>query len=255
MIFILVGSSLETAKAASPFEDGVAAFHRKDYATALNLWLPLVEKDKMGGTAFNLGILYENGWGIPKNYNEAFKYYKISAERGFMLAFNNLATFYRNGFGVEKNLNSAVYWYEQGVEKGDKTAFNNLIQLANENHPVALDHVGALYLNGRFVPKNYQEAFKYYSRAAKQNVSSSQMQLAFLYATGQGVKADVVKAYVWWNVVLGINDFEKDEKDNIIRQIKENTQIAEKNMSSQQLQKAKAILVDCSQRAYLNCNI
>jgi len=52
--------TLVSAAVAGPFEDGLAAHDRGDYATALRLWRPLAEQ----GTAdaqHMLGIMYANG--------------------------------------------------------------------------------------------------------------------------------------------------------------------------------------------------
>ena len=53
----------------------------------------------------NLGFIYANGLiDMNKNYEEAFKYYKISCDYRNPNGCYNLATLYRDGLGTEKTL-------------------------------------------------------------------------------------------------------------------------------------------------------
>ena len=45
----------------------------------------------------NLGLMYENGLGVPKDYDEAVKWYRLAAAQGDALAQNNLGWMYDNG--------------------------------------------------------------------------------------------------------------------------------------------------------------
>jgi hypothetical protein len=51
-------------------DDGLAAYGRGDYATALQEWLPLAEQGD-AVAQYNLGVMYANGWGVPENDAEA----------------------------------------------------------------------------------------------------------------------------------------------------------------------------------------
>jgi TPR repeat protein len=59
--------------AAGPFKDGYAAANRQDYATALRLWTPMAEQGN-ASAQYNLGIMYANGQGVPKDYVLAAKW-------------------------------------------------------------------------------------------------------------------------------------------------------------------------------------
>src|SRR5207247_4375042 len=52
----------------------------------------------------NLGTLYENGEGVPKDLRKAAKLYQKAADQGYALAQNNLGLLYENGEGVPKDL-------------------------------------------------------------------------------------------------------------------------------------------------------
>jgi TPR repeat protein len=59
---------------------------------------------------FNLGLMYDNGQGVPQDYNEAAKWYTKAAEQGFPAAEYNLAGMYEDGRGVPLDYKEAVKW-------------------------------------------------------------------------------------------------------------------------------------------------
>ncbi|MFN7098504.1 MAG: tetratricopeptide repeat protein, partial [Gammaproteobacteria bacterium] len=68
---------------------------------------------------YNLGIMYANGRGVEKDYGEAARWYRKSAEQGFAQAQHSLGWMYENGHGVEKDEAKAVKWYRKSAEQGD----------------------------------------------------------------------------------------------------------------------------------------
>ena len=56
----------------------------------------------------NLGYMYKNSIGVEKDYKEAVRLYRLSADQGYSYAQNNLGYMYNLGFGVEKDLKEAV---------------------------------------------------------------------------------------------------------------------------------------------------
>jgi TPR repeat protein len=67
--FAAVVLSLDVAApvTAGPFEDGIAAYRRGDYPTAMGLLRPLADQ----GNALaqhNLGFMYLNGHGVAQDY-------------------------------------------------------------------------------------------------------------------------------------------------------------------------------------------
>ena len=67
-----------TPLAAQDFQKGLVAYQAGDFATALQEWTPLA---KAGGSSaqFNLGFMYRNGQGVPQDYTEAVKWYRLAA--------------------------------------------------------------------------------------------------------------------------------------------------------------------------------
>jgi TPR repeat protein len=48
----------------------------------------------------NIGWLYENGWGVAKDYSEAMNWFRKSATQGYALAQTNIGVLYEHGWGV-----------------------------------------------------------------------------------------------------------------------------------------------------------
>ena len=106
------------------FEHAADAYEREDYKTAYKLFLPLAEQ----GDAFaqyNLGLMYDQGLGVPQDYKEAFKWYRLSAVQGFPQAQTNLGVMYEKGQGVPQDYVEAHIWFTLSGSNGDKGAVAN----------------------------------------------------------------------------------------------------------------------------------
>lgn len=66
---------------SGPFEDGVAAYNRKDYAAASALFKPLAEQGN-APAQYSLGLMYRNGRGVPKDDQQAVFWYRKAADQG-----------------------------------------------------------------------------------------------------------------------------------------------------------------------------
>ena len=80
-IAVIVALLFGAGSAWADFDDGVAAYERGDYATALKEFRPLAEQGHVVAQ-FNLGVMYEFGEGVPKNNAEAIKWFRKAAEQG-----------------------------------------------------------------------------------------------------------------------------------------------------------------------------
>jgi uncharacterized protein len=112
---LICGVGIAVPVAAGPFDDGVAAYKRGDFATALRLFEPLAIQGN-AEARFNLGIAFERGQGVAQDYREAVKWYRLAAEQGLAVAQFNLGLMYSNGRGVPQNDGEAVKWYRLARE-------------------------------------------------------------------------------------------------------------------------------------------
>jgi len=63
------------------YQDGLAAYVRGDYATALQEFKPPAEQGNANAQFF-LGYMYKDGKGVPQNHAEAAKWFRKAAEQG-----------------------------------------------------------------------------------------------------------------------------------------------------------------------------
>ena len=59
---------------------------------------------------------------MKKDFDEAVRLYRLSADQGNVTAQNNLGTLYRAGIGVEKDLDKAELYYSLAADQGNVTA-------------------------------------------------------------------------------------------------------------------------------------
>ena len=79
IIILVLGSTMPIA--AGPLEDGEAAYHNGDYNAALRLWRPLADHGN-AAAQFNLGVMYNNGRGVPRDYARAYMWFSLAAASG-----------------------------------------------------------------------------------------------------------------------------------------------------------------------------
>jgi TPR repeat protein len=102
---------------------------------------------------YNLADMYSNGNGVPQNYLEAAKWYRLAANQDFAQAQVKLAEMYLDGQGLRQSDAEAVKWYRLAADRGDATAQYDL---------------GVSYDEGRGVPQNYVDAHMWFNLAAAQ---------------------------------------------------------------------------------------
>ncbi len=97
------------APAWAGWDEGVAAYDRGDYATALREWRPIAEQGN-ASAQYNLGVMYYNGVGVPQDDAEAAKWFRKAADQGNASAQFNLGVMYGHGYGVQDYV-QAHMWY------------------------------------------------------------------------------------------------------------------------------------------------
>ena len=63
------------------YQDGADAHKRKDYKEAVK-WFRLSAEQGNEKAQFYLGAMYDEGKGVPQDYKEAVRLYRLSAEQG-----------------------------------------------------------------------------------------------------------------------------------------------------------------------------
>jgi TPR repeat protein len=200
------------------YQAGRIAFVQKDYALALQLYQKAANAGYPAGY-INIGILYEQGAGVPQNYIEARKWYEKAIAADDPAAMNAIGWFYELGHGVPKDLVEARKWYEKAAAEGISVAMANLGRMyrdgigvpmdpgqartwfeksAAAGEPSGMTGLGYLYAKGIGVPQDFTQARKWYERSAAMGESGAMNNLGYLYETGDGVAKDYVQARDWY---------------------------------------------------------
>lgn len=145
VLALVLALNLAAPVAASPLEDGRAAYQRGDYAAALVILRPLAKQGDVGAL-HDLGFMYSSGRGVTENEAEAFYWLSLSADLGNADAQSWLGAAYFGGWGTSRDMAKSARWYRSAADQGDAEAMAEL---------------GALYENGFGVPQDYVEAMKW----------------------------------------------------------------------------------------------
>jgi hypothetical protein len=130
----------------------------------------------------NLGLMYREGDGVPKDGAAAFTWFRRAAQNGSVEAVNNLGVAYFRGEGVSQNYAEAAEWFRRAAEYGNDTAQYNL---------------ALMYVKGTGIAKDYGQALRWYLQAAWHGNAVAQQHLAVIYENGVGVEKDQVRAAAW----------------------------------------------------------
>ncbi len=75
---------------------------------------------------WQLGILYHDGDGVPKDDAVAVRWFERSAEQGYVSAQSTLGAYYWAGRGVPQDLSKAYFWSQLALAQGDKDSKSRL---------------------------------------------------------------------------------------------------------------------------------
>ena len=116
---------------------GELAHSAGDYSTARREWLPLAETGD-AVAQYYLGLLSENGSGVPKDWNQAANWYRRAAEQGLPDAQFALGDLYFAGLDGDPDQEQAVQWYRRAADQGFEDAIAALEHFEpSKNEPAA----------------------------------------------------------------------------------------------------------------------
>jgi clan AA aspartic protease (TIGR02281 family) len=122
---------------AGPLEDGRAAFNRGDYATALRLWYSLADFGNAQAQN-NIGIMYRDGLGVPRNYVEALRLFGFAIAKELPEAEYNLGDLYGRPW-AKQDLKASLFWMRQAASHGYAPA-QKLVGKPPFTEPEAITH-------------------------------------------------------------------------------------------------------------------
>ena len=140
-------------------------FQCHDFSKARKYFEIGTEKYKHPLAQLYLGLMYFEGCDLPVNYDEAYKWFNLSAEQDEEMAQYCLGLIYQNGFGVEMDYEQAIKWYFLAAEQSNPDAQNNL---------------GSMYANGEGLPVDETQARRLFQLAAEQGDENAKINLELL---------------------------------------------------------------------------
>jgi TPR repeat protein len=103
---VLLGLFLLTAPVRADIDSGLMAYANGDFDTAARVFSVLAKSgDKEA--QYYMGLLYEEGQGVPKRFDEAEKCYTKAAQQGYLDAYFALGELYLHQPGDKKDRVSA----------------------------------------------------------------------------------------------------------------------------------------------------
>jgi uncharacterized protein len=66
--------------------------------------------------------MYDKGHGVPQNYAESMKWYRLAANQGVASAQTNLGVMYSKGHGVPQDYVRAHMWLNLSAAQGNQNA-------------------------------------------------------------------------------------------------------------------------------------
>jgi uncharacterized protein len=119
-----------TLPALAEAQEGVAAFHRQDYALALRIFAPLAARgDPIA--QFYLGYMYSYGYGVPQNYIAAAGWLRAASEQGWGPAQYMLGLMYDKGQGVPQDYVLAFTWLDLAVATARGRVRDDWVRIRN----------------------------------------------------------------------------------------------------------------------------
>lgn len=206
--FILIALCLSLLAApgrAGPdedFETAVRLAEQGQYEEAATR-LRLLAQQGHAGAQYNLGFLYDMGWGVDQDFFAAFNWYSQAADRGLAQAQYNIGVMYYLGRGVDQNFEQAFDYYTLAAEAGLPEAQTNLAYF---------------YETGQGVEADPAAAARWYTRAAEQGSDKAQFNLGYLYAKGLGVEQNLIEAYKWFTLATMLGHEQAAKNRTLIAQ-------------------------------------
>ena len=155
---IILGLLLTGVNSAwASVDDAVQAYLRGEFNKAVVLLRPAAEQGDAQAQTY-MGLLYERGKGVPRDYAESVKWYRLAAEQGKADAQYYLGNMYRNGNGVPQDEAEAVIWYRKAAEQGKSAAQNSL---------------GEIYAKGKGVKRDYVNSYMWFNVAVIASTTST----------------------------------------------------------------------------------
>ncbi|HEY6755029.1 MAG TPA: hypothetical protein VI077_09985 [Pseudolabrys sp.] len=147
--------------------------------------------------AYEVGMRYLEGRGVPANLEEAARWYERAASKGLTPAQFRYGSMLEKGQGVKKDLGAAQKFY---------------VAAANKGHAKAMHNLAVIYADGIEGKPDYASAAQWFRRAAEHGVADSQYNFAVLAGRGLGTEKNLAESYKWFALATAQGDRDAGRK-------------------------------------------
>lgn len=139
----------------------------------------------MPASMSNLGFMFAQGKGVPKDPVKAAASFRRAADAGFAVAKVNLGLCCLNGWGVEKDEVAAFMLFKEAADLGNGAGAACVGQMLRDGIAVGVDPV---------------QAVKYLRDAAEEGDALAWYELGLGYDLGLGIEVDKDEAMKWYTL-------------------------------------------------------
>lgn len=233
IILTTLGLSLSFNAAANSFEDGLAAYNKRDYGQAATNWRSAA-RNGHAEAQFNLGYMYQNGQGLERSTEQAIFWFKRASAQEHVeakAALERLEPYDvredpKVEVAQEVNVITETPSDEVIVKEVSQSEFARIfLPPRAPTNTVAIERIvtppseiktlpvpNSDYSDGSelfalgiraYNAQKYGPAFMFFSKAAKKNHAKAQDYLGHLYFTGKGVTKSYNQALSWYHKAAG----------------------------------------------------
>lgn len=130
-----------------------------------------------------LGYCLFYGYGVESNEAEAFKYFLMAAERGYVRAMYRAGLAYYYGWGIKENKEEAFRWFNDAA--------------GNEMN-AARYYTGKMLLEGEGCTADVETGILWLKQAAEEDDSDAQYEMGNCCLLGRGVEENPDTAWEWF---------------------------------------------------------
>jgi TPR repeat protein len=143
----------DAGDAVAQFSIGALLYYGSENLPQAIDWFRKAAAQGYAPAEFQMGQLYDFGFGVPQNDADALGWYRKAAAHGHAPAQRLVGDFYRKGRAVTQDPAEAARWYRQAADGDDLLAQYQL---------------GQLYFSGSGVTRDYVSAYVWFTIAAGQ---------------------------------------------------------------------------------------
>lgn len=209
----LIALRLSLDRALAAGADAEAERHARHLA---RVYRGLAQREGRSWAAWEVARLYDEGRALPRDLDEAIRWYEVAAEAGETRAVRRLTRGFLQGYdGFPVDAEAGRRWGERGVASGDvaSTAYLGralltgrplaqdaargealLHEAAASGHSAAMTDLGRAYLTGDVLDRDVDRGLELLETAAADDNASALTTLGWAYWNGDPVARDPARA-------------------------------------------------------------